>query len=104
MSRITIDPSIATTLDINNVGFAERSNIYFNADENWAGTFEFSVYNSAQKNTVVKPANALSVSEKRMHLLIRPSNQGLTAGMNYYEIVSLSTERVVFKGNLNIIK
>ena len=104
MSRITIDPSIATVVDIATVGFNERANIYFTADQAWAGDFEFSVYNSAQKNSVVKPEDALTVTGNRMHLFIKPSAQGINAGMNYYEIVSVSTERVVFKGLLNIIK
>jgi hypothetical protein len=103
-SKITLDPSIASTIDISPVGFEEQVNIYFTASENWTGDFEFVVYNSAQKNRFVKPTNALTVVEKRMHLVINPKIQGLTATANYYEIVSTTTKRVIFKGLLNIVK
>lgn len=104
MSKITLNPSIAQILDIDPIAYNERVNVYFNADENWTGDFEFVVYNSAQKNRFVKPVDALTVVAKRMTLVIEPIAQGLTATANYYEIVSLSTKRVVFKGLLNIIK
>ncbi|WP_269221993.1 hypothetical protein [Flavobacterium sp. IMCC34518] len=104
MSKITLNPSIATVLDIDPIALNERVNVYLTADENWTGEFEFVVYNSAVKNRFVKPANALTVVEKRMTLVIEPIVQGLTATANYYEIVSTSTKRIVFKGLLNITK
>jgi len=45
--KITLDPSIATLLDIDPVGNGKRVEIKFTATENWTGNFEFVVYNSA---------------------------------------------------------
>jgi hypothetical protein len=103
-NKITLDPSIAVKLDINSVGLNELVVILFTANENWVGEFEFSVFNSSAKNTVVKPTEALVVEEKIMTLRLEPSTQGLTANMHYYEIVSLDTKRVIFKGLLNVTK
>jgi hypothetical protein len=104
MKITTLDPSIAFGLNIDPVAYEEWVYVYFNASENWTGDFEFSVYNSAQKNQVVKPVNALIVTGKQMQLLLKPSVYGLEPKAHYYEIVSVSTKRVIFKGILNIIK
>jgi hypothetical protein len=103
MKKVVIDPSIATILDIDSVAYNERVEIKLTASENWRGAFEFVVYNSAQKNRFVKPANALTIVDKIMTLVIEPAAQGLETTYNYYEIVSTS-KRVLFKGLLNIIK
>jgi hypothetical protein len=102
--KITLDPSIATILDIDPIGHEEKVEIKFTASENWDGDFEFVVYNSAAKNSLVKPAGALVVVDKVMTLTIEPSVQDLAIESNYYEIFNLTAKRVLFKGLLNIIK
>lgn len=102
--KITLDPSIATLLDIDSVSQDEHVNVNFTANENWTGDFEFVVYNSIAKNSFVKPSGALNISGKLMTLTLEPALQGLTVGAHYYEIVSLSTKRILFKGLLNIVK
>jgi hypothetical protein len=104
LKKIILDPSIAQVLDIDPIAYNERVNVYFNADEKWTGDFEFVVYNSAQKNRFIKPTNALAVVAKRMTLVIEPLAQSLEPNSHYYEIVSISAKRVIFKGLLNIIK
>jgi hypothetical protein len=104
MQKITLNPSIATLLDIDSVGHGERVTVNFTANENWTGGFEFVVYNSIAKNSFVKPAGAITVVEKAMVLMIEPIEQVISVGAHYYEIVSISTKRVLFKGLLNIVK
>lgn len=102
--KITLDPSIATLLDIDSVAQDERVNINFTANENWTGEFEFIVYNSIAKNSFVKPIGALTIAGMIMTLVVEPVAQGLVVSSHYYEIVSISTKRVLFKGLLNIVK
>lgn len=102
--KITLDPSIATLLDIDSVAQGERVTVNFTANENWTGAFEFVVFNSAAKNSFVKPAGALTVVAMVMTLVVEPFVQSLDVGAHYYEIVSISTKRVLFKGLLKIIK
>lgn len=102
--KITLDPSIATLLDIDSVAQGERVTVNFTANENWTGAFDFVVFNSAAKNSFVEPAGALTVAAMVMSLVIEPVAQGLAVGQHYYEIVSSTTKRVLFKGLLNIIK
>ena len=104
MNKITLDPSIAVTLDIDSVAHGERVAIKFTADADWTGDFEFVVYNSVAKNSFVKPVNALTVLAMVMTLVIEPKIQLLVANTHYYEILSVSTKRVLFKGNLIITK
>jgi len=105
MSKIiNIDPSIARVVNINPVGYGEHVEIKFTANENWTGDFEYTVYNSEAKNSNVKPAGALPIVEKVMTLIIEPSTQGLYVNSHYYEIVSVSTKRVLIKGLLKIVK
>lgn len=102
--KIKLDPSIATLLDIDSVAHGERVTVNFTANENWTGSFEFVVYNSIAKNSFVKPVGALTVMSMVMTVVVEPSIQGLDVAAYYYEIVSTSTKRVLFKGLLNIIK
>lgn len=103
--KITLDPSIATILDIDPVGHDERvDDLKFTASGDWIGDFEFVVYNSTGKNSFVKPAGALNIVGKVMTLVIEPSVQGIAVGTYYYEIFSLTAKRVYFKGLLNIVK
>jgi hypothetical protein len=102
--KTTLDPSIATILDIDPVGHEERVEIKFTASENWTGDFEFVVYDCAFKNSFVKPAGALVKADNLMTMIIEPSVQGLAVGSRYFEIFSLTAKRVLFKGLLNIIK
>lgn len=103
--KITLDPSIATVLDIDPVGYEERvDDLKFTASGNWQGDFEFVVYNSPAKNSFVKPAGAFVVVANVGTLTIAPSAQGIEVGSHYYEIFSLTAKRVYFKGVLNIIK
>lgn len=102
--KITLDPSIATILDIGPIGYNERVEIKFTASENWVGDFEFVVYNSTAKNSHVEPTDALGVEGEVMTLVIEPKEQSLTVGSHYYEISLLEHKRIVFKGLLNIVK
>jgi hypothetical protein len=102
--KITLDPSIATLLDISPVGHEERVQILFTASENWTGSFDFVVYNSTAKNAFLQPSGALTVSDNVMTLVIEPAAQGISIAPNYYEISSTSTKRILFKGLLNIVK
>jgi len=105
MSKIiNIDPSIARVVNINPVGYNEHVEIKFTANENWTGNFEYTVYNSEAKNSNVKPTGALTIAGDLMTLIIEPSTQGLYVNSHYYEIVSVGTKRVVFKGILKIVK
>lgn len=102
--KIILDPSIATLLDIDSVAHGERVTVNFTASENWTGAFDFVVYNSVAKNSFVKPAGALTVVGKVMTLVLEPASQGLDVDKHYYEIVSTSTKRILFKGDLNVTK
>lgn len=102
--KITLDPSIATLLDINPVAENERIVVNFTASENWTGDFEFVVYNSIAKNNFVKPTAAVVAVAKVMSLTIDPKVQGISVDAHYYEIVSVGVKRVLFKGLLNVIK
>lgn len=104
MTKIILNPSIATELDINYIGKNERVPIKFTADENWTGEFDIKIYNSIAKNSVITPALALTVTEKIMTLIIDPTAQSIAIGSHYYEISSTSAKRVLFKGSLNITK
>lgn len=102
--KITLDPSIATVLDIDSVGYNERVAVNFTASENWSGDFEIVVYNSIAKNSFFKPVNAINVVGTVMTVTLEPIVQGLAVDAHYYEICSISTKRILFKGLLNITK
>lgn len=102
--KITLDPSIAVTLDIDSISYGERVGIIFTGAENWTGDFEFTVYNSAAKTSFIKPVGALTINAKVMTITVEPAVQGLVANAHYYEISSVSTKRILFKGLLNITK
>lgn len=104
MKKISIDPSIAIELDIDRVAHSERVAIRFVADANWTGTFEFVVYNSSAKNSYIKPANALTVVDNVLTLILEPIEQGISAGQHYHEIVETQSKRIIFRGNLKITK
>lgn len=104
MQTITINPSIAATVNINSVGFAEMANIYFEGQIPWLGTFEFNVWNSAQKNTSIDVPGAITPSGDLLTLKIDPTNQNLPAAKYYYEIFSIAAKRVIFKGEIVITK
>lgn len=104
MKKITIDPSVAVELDIDSVAYNERVELKFTSDSDWTGIFDYAVYNSVAKNTVNKPLAALTIAGKVMTLVIEPATQAIEAGSHYYELLSVSTKRVIFKGNLIITK
>lgn len=104
MKKVTIDPSIAALVDIGPVFNAEDVNIYFTANEPLTGVFEARIYNSFQKNTHYTVANNLTIVDDLMTFRIAPKLQGLEAKDFYYEIWHVSTNRLLFKGNLNIVK
>lgn len=101
---ITIDPSIAVALDIDSVAHSERVAVRFTADADWTGTFELVVYNSAAKNSFVKPADALRVLGKEMTWVIEPLAQSLSDRTHFYEIVETQSKRIMFRGKLVITK
>ena len=104
MKKVVIDPSIAVVVDINSVAHSENVNIYFNATANWIGAFDFKVWNSYQKNTAFAVHGAITIVATLMTVQIDPSNQNLVADKYYYEISSVDTNRIIFKGELTITK
>lgn len=104
MKKVVIDPSIAVVVDINSISFSEDVNIYFNATANWNGTFDFKVWNSYQKNTAFPVSGAITIVDNLLTLKINPSVQNLSPDKYYYEIYSVDTKRVLFKGELTITK
>lgn len=104
MKKVVIDPSIAVVVDINSIAFSENVNIYFNATANWIGAFDFKVWNSYQKNTAFAVNGAITIVDTLMTLNIDPGNQNLVADKYYYEISSIDTNRIIFKGELTITK
>lgn len=104
MKKVVIDPSIAVVVDINSIAFAEIVNIYFNATANWIGDFHFKVWNSYQKNTAFTINGAITIVNTLMTLNINPTVQNLPADKYYYEILSVDTNRIIFKGELTITK
>lgn len=102
MQVVTINPSIAVIMNIDPVGHKEMAPIYMEAEENWQGVFTIKVWNSEAKNTE-HLSQAVPTEDKVMTLTINPENQSLPVGKLYYEITN-DQNRVVFKGDLNIIK
>ena len=103
-SKITINPSVAVELDIGSISLEERVSIRFIADSEWTGEFELLVYNSIAKNSVIKPNNSLTIVGQLMTLIIDPLAQELADRVYYYEIIEKRSKRIIFKGNLKIIK
>jgi hypothetical protein len=104
MTKIRLDPSIAKIIDINPVSTAEVVSVYFKGTTNWIGNYGVKVWNSPAKNTEFTIVDAIVVVGDLMTWEINPFNQGLAAHNYYYEISSLTSRRIVFKGGLNIIK
>lgn len=105
MKTVTIDPSIAAIVNIDNIGKTEVVPVYFTAEANWIGTYEFKLWNSDKKNTdITRTANPLVVNGVLMTLTIDASAWNVVADEYYYEITKTEDKRIVFKGNLNIIK
>lgn len=104
MQKVEINPSIAATVNINSVGFAELAYVYFKAATPWFGAFELKVWNSYHKNTAITVANALEVSGDLITFKVDASNQNLPSDKYYYEISSIDTKRIIFKGELTITK
>ena len=102
MQKITINPSIAVTVDIASVGHHEVENIYFKADSNWLGAYDAKIWNSFQKNTQHVVLNNITVAADVITFTIAPSMQGLPPKAYYYEIWHTSSQRVIFKGLLDI--
>ncbi|PWA10987.1 hypothetical protein [Flavobacterium laiguense] len=102
MKKITLDPSIAAVVDIENIAHNERVVINFTSDANWVGDFAFKVYNSEKKNSEIVVVNALIVQDNQMTLTLEPAPQNIPDGTKYYEISSVSTKRLLFKGSLKI--
>ncbi len=108
MTKVTINPSIAALIDIDGVGYAEEVEIYFEGTQNWTGSYVFKVWNSFQKNTekTIPNPNPLTVLNKIITLALKPTVQTLVSVPDgyYYEIISVETKRIVFKGSLFINK
>ena len=102
MQKITINPSIAVTVDIVSVGHQEVENIYFKADSNWLGDYTCRIWNSFQKNTQNNVANNITVVADLLTFKVAPSLQGLIPKAYYYEIWHTTSSRIIFKGILDI--
>lgn len=105
MQRVTINPSIAAIVNIDPVGAKEIVPVYFTAESNWTGNYQFKLWNSDKKNTEVSvTGNPIGVATTVMTLTIDPTAQAIPVNNHYYEITHIETKRVVFKGNLNIVE
>ena len=104
MQKVEINPSIAAVVNINSVGQSEQAFVYFKAAVAWVGLFEYKVWNSYQKNTPITIANAIEVIGDLITLKIDATSQNLPAEKYYYEISSIATKRIIFKGELTITK
>jgi hypothetical protein len=100
MKTVTIDPSVASKVNIDSVGYSEDANIYYLGKQNWVGVFEANIWDSNVKNTLFPISGALTVIDNLMTLRINPSQQGLAFGNYYYEISS--EHRTIFLGDLII--
>jgi hypothetical protein len=102
--KVTINPSIARIINIDPCSFKENNNVYFTADENITGTFVFRVWNSDKKNSEFELlSNPISIFEKKMTLGIKPETIGLPIGNHYHEIWHLESNRIYYKGEINVI-
>ena len=102
MQKVTINPSIAAEVNIGPVFQQEKVNIYFTASEDWTGTFEFQLYGSSQKFQKFSYPDALTIYQKVMTLAIDPKGKGLSPMLYYYEIWHAPSNRIYFKGTINI--
>jgi hypothetical protein len=102
---IIIDPSIATIVDIDPVGFSEETPIYFtlDGDDDYVGVWQWTVFNSAKKNSK-QVIDALTIVGNKMTLLIKPTADSIAVGEQYHEISRTDIKRVLYKGRLNIVK
>ena len=102
-NTLKLEASIAAVLDITNIQHAEKVIITItNEDEDWKGTYSFTVFNSPAKNSRQQIASAVTTNAKELLLTIEPTVQQLDAGDHYYEIFNSLTKRVEFKGDLEI--
>ncbi len=106
MNKITINPSIASIVNIEGINQAEKVPVYFTASENWAGDYALKVYNSEAKNSEITIAgnDTLTVVGSVMTLTVDAVEQSIAADSYYYEIISSTNKRVIFKGKLIINK
>lgn len=102
-NRVSVNPSIASIVDIDNIGINEIVPIYFTAENDWLGDFSFTIFNTEAKNDA-KIVDAIAVAAKVITLTISPVVQTIVAGKYYYEIFSEDLDRIVFKGSLKIEK
>ena len=103
--KITINPSIATILNINWISVHEVVPIYFTASTNWNNNHIFSIWSSDEKINKIEIQNSpISIFENVMTLTINPIEQKIPAGKFYYEIIDNTSHRIIFKGEINILK
>ncbi|WP_264522130.1 hypothetical protein [Flavobacterium sp. N1994] len=119
--QVTIDPSIAGIVNIATIGKNEIVPIYFEAEQNWVGSYVYKVWTTDKKTTALTipetfyvqvdapPAEpvvykTIEVIEKIMTLIIAPAEQNLTSGDFYFEIIEQNSSRVVFKGIKKIVE
>ncbi len=101
--RIQFNPSIATILDIGPIGVSEVVPIFFRASEPWPGNYTVTVWNSEKKNTELF-ASPVVKEEDLLTWEINPEADSIAAGENYFEIIDLNANRIVFEGCLKIEK
>lgn len=104
MQKVTINPTIAAEVNIGPVFQKEKVNIYFTASEDWTGAFEFQLFETAQKFQKFNYSDALTIDQRLMTLAIDPIGKSLLPALYYYEIWHLPTNRIYFKGTLNIVR
>lgn len=100
--KLEIDLNIADELSIVNIVVDEEREIYFDAEEDWQGTYELKVYNSRAKSESATIADAITTTEKRLTWSLKPSSQGISAGKHYAEITHVEEKTVIFKADITI--
>lgn len=103
MSSTTLDTSIASIINIQNVGKSEVVIVDFNAiDGVWDGAYTFKLYDGKHKNDVVPTTGVITNDEAKITLSIDAENNSLEPGCYWYEVFNTTTKRVEFKGDLEI--
>lgn len=100
MKIITINPSIAATVNISPIIVGEENvPIIFTFDEEITDEYQFKFWNSSKKNAEVDTIGELQVDDDKLTLTLSPTKEGTF----YYEIINKTKLRVYFKGIIEIL-
>lgn len=103
--KTTFDPSLFQEVDICDISIIEEVVFTFENFENWEeNTYSLKIFNSRHKNTTIDVPDSVSINGKFMDISIDPSNLNLDSGKYFYQIFDETLKRIVFQGNLNLVK